>query len=229
MTRTLKAEVPGVTLDGDSVPNTFSALDAVEFFARRVSKPVEPRYHSYFGHEDAVKFERAEGLEEYRADVTMLLERCRHPYEVDAGGYIRHISPPVLQEALKAASFHTGDADLDRLLVTAATKFGDKDAAVRLESLEKLWDAWERLKSLLPGDKSQSVKELLDQAIAEPNLRAQIEEEARALTAIGKIFMIRHTETNRTKIDRAEHVDYLFHRMFALVFMILRATGRASL
>ena len=40
--------------------------------------------------------------------------------------------------------------------------------------------------------------------------------------------MIRHSETDKTRIDEPEHVEYLFHRLFALVFMILRATGRAS-
>ena len=35
---------------------------------------------------------------------------------------------------------------------------------VSKEALEKLWDAWERLKTLEAGDKKSSIKTLLDKA-----------------------------------------------------------------
>ena len=50
------------------------------------------------------------------------------------------------------------------------------------ESLEKLWDAWERLKTVEPGrDKKASARALLDQATREPVFRQMIEDEANAL------------------------------------------------
>jgi hypothetical protein len=62
----------------------------------------------------------------------------------------------------------------------------------------------------------------LDQAATEPNFRAVLETEAVNLTAVGNNFLIRHTETNRTPIGSDLHVDYLFHRLFSLVWMLLK-------
>ena len=225
---TLRAELPDVSLQAGEVPNTLDALDAVEFFAQRVTKPTKLREHAYLSHSHIMTTSRRSGLTEYRRVVNRLLERCGHTYEVDANGEVQHIGTPVLKESLASAKYNTGDDDLDTMLSVAVDKFKHRDPAVRVEALEKLWDAFERLKTLLPGDKKQSATQLLSQAVAEPKLRAEIEAEAKALTGIGNNFMIRHSETDKTRIDEPEHVEYLFHRLFALVFMILRATGRAS-
>jgi len=68
----------------------------------------------------------------------------------------------------------------------------------------------------------------LDKAAAEPNYRALLETEAGELTKIGNSFMIRHTETTKTPITESGHTDYLFHRMFAIVRLLLRKSGRGG-
>ena len=114
------------------------------------------------------------------------------------------------------------------MLAAARLKFLNPDPNVRREALEKLWDAWERIKTIESGaDKKAQVKALLDKAATEPNFRALVEAEATALTAIGNNFLIRHSETNRIAIGTDAHVDYLFHRLFSLIWMILNA--RSSL
>jgi hypothetical protein len=115
---------------------------------------------------------------------------------------------------------------LDGLLEDARHKFLNRDLKVRKESLERLWDAWERLKTIGPGkDKAAQVQGLLTNAVKEPVLLARIEKEARELTEIGNSFMIRHTETNKVAIEGSANVDYLFHRMFALILLLLRGNG----
>ena len=87
---------------------------------------------------------------------------------------------------------------LTRMLVYAGRVSGKVLRAhplLRREALERLWDAWERLKSLAdPGDKKRSIKVILDAAAAEPSLRARLEEEAKELTGIGNSHLIRHSE-----------------------------------
>ena len=228
--RAFSAHNPNVPwpLESQNVPTTLDALDAVEFFGRVVSMPTQRAYHDYGRHNHITSFDRAHGFEEYRTEINTMLRRCGHPYEMDASGRIQRLGPPVLREGLESAVFSSGDAELDRLLETARRKFQDPDPQVRAEALEKLWDAWERLKTILPGDKKIGVKALLDAAVAEPTLRERVEREARELTDIGNSFMIRHSETDKVPISESEHVDYLFHRMFALILMILRARRRGS-
>jgi hypothetical protein len=48
------------------------------------------------------------------------------------------------------------------------------------------------------------------------------------VTAVGNEFMIRHSETDQVPIADSGPVDYLFHRMFSLVMLILRATEREA-
>jgi hypothetical protein len=141
---------------------------------------------------------------------------------------VRRLAPSLLGEALGLALFHTGDADLDALLESARSKFLSREHAVRKEGLDKLWDAYERLKTIEGPDKKASATALLEKAMPEPNLRAQIVAETTSLTSIGNNFMIRHTETTKTPITDSEDVDYLFHRMFALIRLLLRKTGRGG-
>jgi hypothetical protein len=130
----------------------------------------------------------------------------------------------VLHDLLIASAFRTGDKSLDDLLGSARTKFLDPDPNVRREAIEKLWDAWERVKTLEPGpDKRSSVKALLDKVADEPAFREVLENEARTLTDVGNRFQIRHSETTQVPLQRNDHVDYFFHRLVALIWLVLRA------
>ena len=130
--------------------------------------------------------------------------------------------PPILFAAMgKLPS--SGDAKLDQLLSDACLKFKDPAPVARAEATEKLWDAWERLKSLdVSGNKKISVARLLDRASKEePIFRKQLETEALTLTAIGNTFQIRHFETNAVPVSTAEMSDYFFHRLYALIHFLL--------
>ena len=59
-------------------------------------------------------------------------------------------------------------------------------------------------------------------------VRESLEAEARTLTEIGNKFMIRHTEVGKIPIASAEPVEYFFHRMFSIIRLILRSTGRGG-
>lgn len=107
------------------------------------------------------------------------------------------------------------------------SKFKDVAPKSRAEATEKLWDAWERLKSIeVAGNKRMSVAKLLDNAAPEPMFRARLEDEARALTDIGNAFHIRHFETNKVALSGPEQYDYLFHRLFALMHLLLFTRSR---
>lgn len=166
----------------------------------------------------------------FTSSINRVFERDKIAYELTDGGQIARIGAPILSEVIQSATFVTGDSELDGFLETAKDKFISRDPEVRRDGLEKLWDAWERLKTLeVPGDKRTSTAALLDRAAAgDAPLRERLETEARELTDIGNDFMIRHSETDRHPLTDDRHVDYLFHRMFSLVYLLLDATGRVG-
>jgi hypothetical protein len=117
------------------------------------------------------------------------------------------------------------------MLETARRKFLDPNEVVRRDALEKLWDGWERLKTIESGpDKKAQVAALLDRvsSSAGPNFRQILEAEATQLTKMGNSFQIRHSETTQERLRSSDHVDYMFHRLFALVRLVLRASGRGG-
>ncbi len=130
--------------------------------------------------------------------------------------------PTILTQAIGRLP-QSGDATLDNLLQLACERFRDPAPSARNDAIEKLWDGWERLKTLAGGNKAESAQAMLD-AVALPGSRFRelVETEARALTKIGNEFHIRHFETDKTPLLPAE-VDYLFHRLFALINLILNA------
>ena len=113
-------------------------------------------------------------------------------------------------------------SDLDSL-EEARIKFLSPDASVRREAVERLWDCWERIKTVEePDNKKRSIALLLDKVAAETSIRQMLEEEARKLTEIGNTFHIRHTEVTQTRISDSDHLDYLFHRIFAMIQLVLK-------
>jgi hypothetical protein len=213
---------------GAEIPTTFEVLDLIEFTCEKIAEPRSGTFHDFFGHHH-LGFDQAAGRAAFRAEINRIMERNGIAYELEETGQVQRIAPEGLREALAEAVFRTGDNALDELLERARTRFLSRDPAVRKESLEALWDAWERLKSLEGGrDKRESTARLLDRASGEPNFRGVLEDDARFLTDIGNNFMIRHTEINKTPIGDDEHVDFLFHRLFAVIRLLLRKSNRGG-
>jgi len=228
----LRGAVPEIPwpLTPDAVPSPLAMFDLIQFCYQSVAKPIIRSVHTYFGHSH-FDFDPVEGRAIFRNDVNRVFSRNGIAYELTAEGGIVRIGPAVLREELLRFTFSTGDGDLDRMLEAARKKFLAPDLNVRNDALEKLWDAWERIKTLeLPGaaNKLASATKLLNKASTEPGFRQDLEDEARALTNLGNTFQIRHSETDKTPIQRSEHVDFLFHRLFAMIRLVLRMSGRGG-
>ena len=140
---------------------------------------------------------------------------------------MERLAPPILRESLATTYFRTGDTTLNRMLEEGRTKFLNPNPSVRREAVERLWDCWERLKSLEnPDDKKQSVESLLSKSANDPAFRSVLEDEARKLTSIGNSFHIRHSEVKQSAVTDSAHIDYLFHRLFSLIQLLLsKRTG----
>lgn len=208
-------------------PDTLLILDFIEFIYASVAKPIPGKHHDFFSHHH-LTFDQQSGQEEFRATVNRIFSRNGVAFEMLSTGRIVRVLPPVLGEDLKRTIFRTGDRTLDNMLDECRAKFSDRNPLVRREALERLWDGWERLKSLAdPGDKKKSIKIILDATAAEPSLRARLEGEATELNSIGNSHLIRHSEVNQVPVIDVDQVDYLFHRLFAMIQLILRKKGSA--
>jgi hypothetical protein len=183
----LLAEHRAITwpLSTAQVPPTVAALEAIEFFHLHVSKVSERTWHDYYRHHHLRTFDRPEGRREFRELINRLFRRNRLAYELTDEGEVRRLVQGPLGTILSAGIFNTGDVELDRLLRQARDRFVDPDLEVRRDSLEKLWDAWERAKTLLDQDKQKGVQELLRTAVADGEFRSLLNADGRSLTDVG--------------------------------------------
>jgi hypothetical protein len=228
--RVLSAEVPWIVwpLSANELPETPVILDLLEFCASAVGEPIKGSYHSYFGHHQ-LSWNREAGLARFVADVNLLFRRNGVAYELTSTGQARRLLPEPISNALGWAMFQTGDAETDRLLEAARQRFLSPKSEDRQDALEKLWDAFERLKTLEPGaNKRAQADALLDRVAQGLGFRDALGREAAELTTIGNSFRIRHSETTQEALTSSDQVDYLFTRMFAFVRVILKGTGRGG-
>lgn len=115
---------------------------------------------------------------------------------------------------------------LDTLIVDARQLYLSPEEADGRAGLEKLWDAFERLKTIEEGkDKKAQSKELFQHITSDP-LRAEVDAEMLALASIGNSFRIRHHETSKHAVPDSNARDFLFVRLANLIILLLKASDR---
>ena len=211
-------------------PTTIDILDMLEFCWHHVAGPTKRDYHDFLGHYH-LSYDAWDTMvrkNQFAQAVKRIFSRNGLAYTLTETGIIKRIGSPVITEELASAQFVTGDSELDHILESARRKFLNPRVEIRREAMLELWDAWERLKTSGEGaNKSNQVSSLLDDAAgsAYPKFRERLETDAKELTSIGNNHQIRHTEVTQEKVERSEHIDYLFHRLFSIIQLILRTKG----
>ncbi|MCY3957785.1 MAG: hypothetical protein OXG65_05780 [Chloroflexi bacterium] len=204
-------------------PPIYAIMDVLEFVWQNVGQPVLGRRHEYYEHYHFLQFDVKDGQERFRENVNSILNRNRLAFTMTSDGKMKRLLPIEFSSVLRRSAFVTGDSELDNMIETARRKFLQPDEGERREAVEKLWDAWERVKTVQHSDKRIGAKMILDTAANScvSEFRQLLEAEALTLTNAGNKFRIRHSETSQEQLQSPEHVDYLFLRMFSLLNLIL--------
>lgn len=109
------------------------------------------------------------------------------------------------------------------LLKDAVSLYKTPNPAVRQDSVEKLWDALERLKTYYTFDKKRSSEKIVnDMANGSDNFASLFNDEFMSLTNIGNRYRIRHHETDKIDIIDARYYDYLFNRCLSLIALAIQ-------
>lgn len=206
------------------IPETPFVLDLIEFCWERISHPISISYHNFFAH-NHFKFDTETGRNNFRKDINRIFEANSLIYVLQVNGQVERKSDPILREELLQLAYNTPDSELNGLLEVSTQKFLSRNDAQQRESLESLWDAWERLKTLGHGsDKKEQITSLLDEVAGNelPLFRNVLEMEAAKITKIGNQHRIRHSETTQESLTKSEHIDYLFHRLLSIIHLILK-------
>lgn len=88
-------------------------------------------------------------------------------------------------------------------------------------AIEKLWDAFERLKTYYCSptiDKKKSVNRIVkDMGNNQQTFMKLFDREFHELTSLGNDFRIRHHETTKVDIEDKRHFEYFYKRCLTLI------------
>ncbi|MFH9665927.1 hypothetical protein ACH4LQ_11730 [Streptomyces globisporus] len=219
------------------VPDTATALDVVEFIAHHIEDPSHSSLHTWNGDHHHYYFSdrsrgRAKGQGEFQDRVNLLFARNGIAFTLSDDLQVQRIAPPEARSMISDFRPATEDLELNAKLTDAMIRFQSRHPEDRRDAVEKLWDGFERLKTLEFGaskDKKASASELLERAsCGSASYRDALESEFKALTDIGNKFGIRHHEHSQISLPGDAAVDYLFVRLASVIAYVLRATGRIS-
>lgn len=105
-----------------------------------------------------------------------------------------------------------------KMLVDSASNYYEKGDL--LVAVEKIWDAFERLKTYYGPrlSKNNSASKIVeDFGMGNKEFQMMINDEFQALTIIGNKFRIRHHETDKIEITDERQLNYLYKRCLSLI------------
>lgn len=213
-----------------------TVFDLLEYTARRIALPRQGKWHNFFKHYelhfDGDSREEAQAI--FQEEVNELLGRGGVIYEfvsVDGTLQIQRMGTPEVRRLMADLQPNSGDKELDDLIIEARRRYLSYKEDERRIGLEKLWDAFERMKTIEPltegkSNKKASANKLLTYINDKP-LRDVVQKDMEALTNVGNEFRIRHHETDKHAVPVDGH-DYLFARMSNAIITLLRASNRLT-
>lgn len=200
---------------------TYGVLDFIEFIYKHIYDVQNDDYHSFFKHYE-LKFPNTTNSRiDFISNVNEIFERNHIGFNLKEDGNIQRI----IIEDLVPPYNKKLELTFNELLDTAICRFKSPKIEERQIAIEKLWDAFERIKTLLnPVNKKESAESLLDKvASGEDSVKQILDQECKALTYIGNALQIRHFEMDKVQIKSEEHLDYLFYRMYSLLQLLSNA------
>lgn len=110
------------------------------------------------------------------------------------------------------------EVNLRELLQIAESYYAKSDDVSKQLALEKVWDAFEKLKTYYSVDKKSSVRTIID-TISEGDsvLKDKLNGEFKELTSIGNNYQIRHFETGKLPIKNIRIKEYWYARCLSLI------------
>lgn len=157
----------------------------------------------------------------YIQDINKIFNKYGLIYEIGSDGKISKKLPVELVDQINLSnSFEFNDMELSKIISHACSKFKSHIFEERKTSLEKIWDAFERIKTQTDSNKKKSISKLINLSDLSDLLKENIENEMITLTKIGNTFQIRHSETDKIPITQHSEIDYLFHRCLSLINLL---------
>lgn len=209
------------------IPTKYQIFDLLELLYHRTSTPEEGYYHSYGRHYHLHFPSNNNAKIKFSDELNALFSATGSIYQFNSSnGQIENIigedTQILMRDALTQSSVM--DAEYSEMLRTACTKITSSRLEIAYEALEKLWDAYERLKCYFEqtdkNKKGQSAARIVDLFDENQLFKDEVNTEMRKLTELGNAFRIRHSEPYQFTLSSHRQINYLFRRCLAMIVLI---------
>ena len=204
----------------------YSLLDLIEFFAQNI-KDISERWNNerYRNYQTIDCHDSSDVFANFQEAINEIFSESGLLYELTDEKIIERIveNSPLTAEIEKSfTSVH--EQGSRELLKDAVALYKTPNPAARQDSVEKIWDALERLKTYYTTlDKKHSSEKIVnDMANGNDKFVELFNAEFKTLTDIGNKYRIRHHETNKIDITDIRYYDYLFNRCLSLIALAIQ-------
>ena len=204
----------------------YALLDFIEFIVQNIKDISEgwnnQRYRNYW-YIDCLNTTSV--FANFRNEINEIFKESGLLYSLTSDKIIERVveNSPLTPEVenLATAVSEKGTRDL---LKDAIALYKTPNPAARQDSVEKIWDALERLKTYYSTlDKKKSAEKVVaDMSGGQAAYQTVFNEEFLALTKIGNNFRIRHHETDKIEITDNRYYDYFFNRCLSLIALAIQ-------
>lgn len=203
----------------------YALLDLIEFFAKNIRDVVIAEYHSYFSH-NHLRFKTSRDVFlRFKAEINGIFDKTGLLYYLHDNCQIDRIivNSPLTKEIESAIEAITEVGTRDLLKEAISLHRSPYPADIR-NATEKIWDAFERLKTYYTEmNKRDSANRIIcNMAEGREAYKRIFNNEFQELTTIGNSFRIRHHETDKVEIMDARYYDYFFNRCLSLIALAIQ-------
>lgn len=213
-----------VPTDNDEY-DQYALLDFIEYFAQNIKDISERWNNGYHNYKTIDCFKTSDIFEKFKKEINEIFTEAGLLYELKDGKIIERIVEygPLTIE-IEDSFKKVNEVGTRELLKDAIALYKTPNDKARQDSVEKIWHAFERLKTYYTTlDKKKSAKQIVnDIAGGNSAFYDLFNEEFDMLTKIGNQYRIRHHETNRIDITDVRYYDYFFNRCLSLIALAIQ-------
>lgn len=203
----------------------YALLDLIEYFAQNI-KDISEQWNSdyYQNYKTIVCFETSDIFKDFKEEINEIFTETGLLYKLTDEKIIERIvenSPLTIE--IENSFVAVPELGTRELLKDAIALYKTPNSKARQDSVEKIWDALERLKTYYTTmDKKSSAKKIVtDMSGGNSKFYELFNNEFMTLTSIGNNYRIRHHETDKLDITDERYYDYLFNRCLSLIALAI--------
>ncbi|MBR0612476.1 AbiJ-NTD4 domain-containing protein [Bacillus safensis] len=204
----------------------YSLIDLIEYVAKNIKDISEGWNNDHYKNYWYIRcLHTTKVFDDYRNEINEIFQESGLLFTLTSEKLIERIvenSP--LSPAIETKVQQIEEYGTRELMKDAIALYKTPNPQARQDSVEKIWDAFERLKTYYTNlDKRDSANKVVnDMSDGQTEFSAIFNAEFRALTDIGNSFRIRHHETNKIDIIDNRHYDYFFNRCLSLIALAIQ-------